>query len=718
MHVALIGAEVEESLAVRYLWGALEQSGHQVTQIVFNDASEVEAATRQLAQSGAALAGMSMVFTWRAREFAELATRARQLGYDGHLVAGGHFAAFHADQLLADVPAIDSVALGEGEELMVELATSLDDLGRVAGLVWRSDQQVMRNPPATKPPDLDRLAEPKRMEPYDEFLGLPITNMLASRGCEHSCVFCSIAAWHRLCGGERLRLRSPARVAEEMATQFHRGVRLFNFHDDNFILDDPEQMKDRLGRLSEELERRGVGQIGLAAKSRPDTVDEEVFTILKRMGLFRVFLGIEAGTQSSLARLGRRQTLADNERALEIVNRLDLHACFNLLVLNPDSTLEDLAGNVAFLRDHPQNPMNFCRTEVYAGTPLQRQLQARGRLEGSYWGHDYRIADPRAQAAFEVIFDCFETRNFGEHSLHHRAMHVDYELQLLSDFYDRDDELRGRVKQFIVAVNHNTCEHLEAIIAALGSWDGDPASQDGLVRLMRVRVHDDNRSLMERGDALLAEIRACAAEPRAATAGWARTVTAAGLAAALTVSTTACDKPGDVPHPEMAPPPTAPPRVPDAGSQGDDGRFATPPDPTSPLPPLGPAELVRSQLEAQELPFIASRVPVGQPLEIELWVGADGKLEKVLLTRAQLAPAPEAAIQSRLAQWPVSAPAAASHRFVLVYSPEQLATARAKWRPVPRPEMAPPPPPRPEMAPPPPRPEMAPRPLPPKPKPK
>ena len=57
-------------------------------------------------------------------------------------------------------------------------------------------------------------------------------------------------------------------------------------------------------------------------------------------------------------------------RALGIVDRLGLHACFNLLIFNPDSTLDDVADNVAFLRSHPVNPMNFCRTEVYAGTPL------------------------------------------------------------------------------------------------------------------------------------------------------------------------------------------------------------------------------------------------------------------------------------------------------------------------------------------------------------
>jgi hypothetical protein len=43
------------------------------------------------------------------------------------------------------------------------------------------------------------------------------------------------------------------------------------------------------------------------------------------IGLFRVFLGIEAGTATLLHDLGRGQITVDNERALEVVNRLGLH---------------------------------------------------------------------------------------------------------------------------------------------------------------------------------------------------------------------------------------------------------------------------------------------------------------------------------------------------------------------------------------------------------
>ena len=280
MHVVLVGAEFEENLAVRYLRGALEHAGHRVTTVVFNEPADSERAAREIAESGAPLAGLSMVFTYRAREFARLAERTRELGFSGHVIAGGHFAAMHAAELLSDVPALDSVAIGEGELILCQLAESLADPSHVSGLVWRNGEHIQQNADAVKPPDLDVLPFPPRKQPFDDYLGIPITNILSSRGCSRSCAFCSIAAWHKLCGGERLRLRSPEQVAEEMAELHRRGVRVFNFHDDNFVLDDKAAMHRRLDELDAALRARGVtSPIAFAIKCRPDTVDVELFGV-------------------------------------------------------------------------------------------------------------------------------------------------------------------------------------------------------------------------------------------------------------------------------------------------------------------------------------------------------------------------------------------------------------------------------------------------------
>ena len=592
MLIALVGAELEENLALRYIWGSLQAAGHRVCLIPFNDGSETEATARQLANSGAPLAGFSMVFTYRAREFAALAARARALGHRGHLVAGGHFAAFNAEDLLRDAPAFDSVALGEGERILCDLAARLDDPAGVAGLVWRDPAgRVRRNAPAVKPDDLDALPPPVHKAPCDEYLGRPIANMLSSRGCLHRCAFCSIAAWHRWCGGARLRLRTSERVAAEMAELYAKGVRIFNFHDDNFFLPDRAAMWDRVRALDTELRRRGVERIAFAVKSRPDDVDEELFGHLKSMGLFRVFLGIEAGTAASLRGLGRGQTLEQNARALAVVQRLDLHACFNLLLLNPDSTLEDFVAQVAFLRAHPRNPMNFCRTEVYAGTPLQARLRAEGRLRGTYWGYGYEIADGRAQRVFEILYAALRHRHYGDPCVHHAVMKVDYEHQLLRHFQHSPAGLRTRVKEFIVAANLNTCGWLDRIAAAAGEGFCSEEAYQRLVDEVARGAAVDNARLLEQARGLLAAIRAEATHARRPRGGWAATAAAASLAAAISLS-------------------------PARGASAEE---------MAPEPPAqGQPELVREQVKKEILPLCAQRLLLPCRVSVSLWVRRDG----------------------------------------------------------------------------------------------
>lgn len=508
MRIALVGAEYEENLAIRYLWAALEKAGHEVCLIVFNGGQDLEPAASELASSGAELAGLSMVFTLRAAEFALLASRARELGFSGHMVAGGHFATFHAQELLRDVPALDSVGLGEGEKLLVDLASRLDRLNEVPGLVWRRpDGLLIANSAPVKPADLDTLSPPVHRHPFDTFLGIPVANILGSRGCTHSCAFCSISAWHRHCGGERLRLRSPEAVADEMAALYREGVRIFNFHDDNFILPDPCAARERVEILRDAMCRRGLEGIAFAIKARPDEVDRELFLRLREMGLFRVFLGVEAGTAESLHRLGRGQSLDQNERALEVAAELGLHICFNLLLLNPDSTLEDFRANVAFLRSQAHFPLNYCRTEVYAGTPLEARLRRAGRLQGDYWGWNYTIADPRAEQVFQLMYAALSRRNWAMDCLQHLGMQVDYEYHILSRFFGDDPVLHSRVRDFVTRLNRDTCSLLEAAADAAETPFASLDEEEQVVRELRSRMEHADLQLREEGLALVRAIR-------------------------------------------------------------------------------------------------------------------------------------------------------------------------------------------------------------------
>jgi radical SAM superfamily enzyme YgiQ (UPF0313 family) len=629
MRIALVGAEHEENLALRYIQGALEAAGHEIELIRFNRDDELDAAAHAWAASTAPLAGISMVFSLRARSFAALVARARELGYRGHIVAGGHFAAFNAEELLKDVPALDSIAIGEGEEIMLRLADVLaaptPDLSTVRGLVWCTKAgECVRNAAAEKPPDLERLPHPAHKQPPDRFLGLPICNLLASRGCAHQCYFCSIAAWHRLCGGPRVRLREPEQIANEIAGLYTQGYRIFNFHDDHFFLPRPAASLERFQRLDAALKARSVGRIAFAVKSRPDHVDETVYRFLKEMGLFRVFLGIEAGTEESLANLGRRQSLADNERALATVNRLKLHACFNLLILNPDSTLEDVRANVAFLRKHPDNPMNFCRTEVYEGTPLKEKLRAEGRLTGSYWGYDYVIRDGRAQHVFELFCAGLRGRHMGEDCLNHLVMAVDFEGQLLGHFFGAHRSLRRHVKAYVRRVNLNTCGYLNEVcgIADRGfAWNEDGRR---LVQDLAGRVRADNEELAAEGREWLDAIRRAAREAVCAPRGrLARSAATVGVVATLTLAGSACSSSGKTDKPFW-----------DNSGGGMGGGGTQVCEMAAPPPPTGNPATIQTQVVAELLPHVARLTANPSALSLDLWLEDNGSIQRLSVTVA------------------------------------------------------------------------------------
>ncbi len=494
MKVALIGAEIEENLALRYIHASLAAAGHQPALFGFGSRGEIETVARAVVAFDPAVVGLSMLFTSRSREFVELAERLRALGWAGHLCAGGHFAAFHAAELLGLHPAFDSVAHGEGEELMVELCASLDDPSLVPGLSVRGpDGHPLRTAPRPNRPDLDGRPWPTRPDRFHRYLGLPIANLLSGRGCYGRCHFCSIQAMHRQSGGRGFRQRDPACVAAELAMLYHRrGVRIFNFQDDNFFLPTAAASMARLVALQAAMQDEGVGRVALQIKARPDSIEPELVDQLVSMGLFRVFLGIETDAVTGLHRLGRGVQREQNHRALRILGERGVHTCFNLLMFDPDSDLPSLRENLAFMATQRDFPLNFCRVEVYAGTAMQQRLREQGRLEGDWLGHTYTIADPAAQRAYALFWRVFAPRNFGEGGLHHESMRLDYHLHLLRHFHPErvDGALWRRCKALLADLNLDSARRMGELLdraEALGS-DGEIEAVAAELRQGRARA--------------------------------------------------------------------------------------------------------------------------------------------------------------------------------------------------------------------------------------
>ncbi|HVP38900.1 MAG TPA: radical SAM protein, partial [Candidatus Saccharimonadales bacterium] len=484
--------ELEESLALRYLAGALIQAGHECSVVPFNSRAGLSRARREV-------------------------LRRRPGGFSGHVTAGGHFASLRAPEILRDTPGLDTVLHHDGEERIVTLAGLLASggalPGELDGVSWRGPEGGICHRPPLRVPDLAGLARPLRRRP-DRTLGVAKAPVVTSRGCAGSCSFCSIHAWHRQVPTGRLRYRAPASVAEEMVA-LHRehGVRVFVFHDDDFIHPDRRRALPRCREILDAARRGIVKPFAFVIKCRPDDVEADLFAYLKSRGLARAYIGIETHSQAGITALNRRVSPATNERALRILRELGVYSCFNLLLFHPDSTLEELQENLDFLGAHLAHPFDVARTELYARSTLEDRMVREGRAVGDYRAFDYCIADPRAERAFRLFADVLWERQFGEHPILHRVQDLGFRHSLLARLHPQmaSPELAARVAALIRDTNADTVEYLGRLARMAVSAATAPAALEEMRR--EVRARDRQQTL--RWTALSLELEGRAALGRA-----------------------------------------------------------------------------------------------------------------------------------------------------------------------------------------------------------
>lgn len=440
--IALVGPEVEENLSLRHLAATLEHAGLLTELYPFNGPSDLSVLVRTLCEEPqAAVAALSLSFQWRAMDVLALAVGLREAGFRGHVTAGGHFASFAWNEVLSDFPELDSLCRFESEATLRELCECVvggRDWRDVAGIGRRDDEGAVVLTAARDAPDLATLPWPDRRGPAAHCLGHPIAAMIASRGCYANCSFCCIATLHRNSSpAKRHRLRAVDDIADEMAwLQRHRGTDIFIFHDDNFFLPKHDDSLQRIVSLGEALEARGVRRFATVVKARPNDVTEPIFRAMQdRLQLIRLFLGVESSTQQGCTTLNRGVAATTAVRALRTLEQLGLYVCFNMLVFDPDASVDALVENLAFMEAHGEHPSNFGRVELYAGTPLLERMQAEGRAMGDYLGWSYDQATPEMQRVFELTMTAFHERNFSGRALANRLQSTRFDVEIARHFH-------------------------------------------------------------------------------------------------------------------------------------------------------------------------------------------------------------------------------------------------------------------------------------------
>jgi radical SAM superfamily enzyme YgiQ (UPF0313 family) len=309
-----------------------------------------------------------------------LAREVKRAHPDAVVVFGGPQATAVDLGTLEAFPFIDVVVRGEGEEILPDLLGALrqaEDLAGVAGITFRRNGTVARNPDPPAMTDLDGLPPPAfhLLPDMERRRGVPVE---VGRGCPFACTFCSTSQFFR----RRFRLVSPARVIEQMQA-LHRAYGSAEF---NLVHDTFTASRAKVLQFCRALAESGC-HFKWTCSARTDCVDEELLARMAEAGCTGLFFGVETGS----ARMQRaiRKNL-DLERALAAIrcasaNRMRTNV--SLIVGFPDETPDDLRDSVAFIMnalsyDHIQPQLQLLAP--LAGTPIEREQRARLKWDGLY----------------------------------------------------------------------------------------------------------------------------------------------------------------------------------------------------------------------------------------------------------------------------------------------------------------------------------------------
>ena len=304
-----------------------------------------------------------------------IAKRLKEQNSDLFIVLGGPQVDASANDILAEIPWIDFCCSGEGETTVYPLFSALlngTDYSKVAGLTYRRNGEIKRNPSAELLPDLDLL-------PNIDYSLIPTSvventkrrkksaSIEAGRGCPFNCAYCSSSLfWSR-----KFRLKSAQRIVDEMIDLNSKlGISRFQFQHDLFTAN-----KRKLMEFVDELKKENV-DFKWACSARTDTIDEQTIAAMNEVGLRSIFLGIESGSERIQKCINKHLKLSEIKSLVRCLKNHKIVVTASFIYGFPEETEEDLEDTLqlAFaLHEMGVDNTQFHSCVIFPGTEYYKR---------------------------------------------------------------------------------------------------------------------------------------------------------------------------------------------------------------------------------------------------------------------------------------------------------------------------------------------------------
>ncbi|MGH7806315.1 MAG: B12-binding domain-containing radical SAM protein, partial [Candidatus Binatia bacterium] len=444
-------------LGFAYVAGALENAGHCVSVIdALAEAPEQTIREGRVMRLGltveqilarivpdAEVVGVTNMWSYSWPVIRELLREIKAARPDVVLICGGeHFSGL--PELSMEQAPIDYIVRGEGEEAIVELVAALErgDLepSKIAGLVWRDGEKIVRNPPRARVEAIDSIPLPAwhlfDLDSYNEHglkTGIDYGKMvpiIATRGCPYSCTYCSSPRMWTT----KWLARDPVLVADEIEHWAKTyDANNFPFQDLTVVI-----KRDWIIAFCKEIIRRRLDiRWQLPSGTRCEVIDEEVADLLYRSGCRALAYAPESGSDEVRKRIKKRMKREGLMEAVDAAVKSGLHlTCFIVLGFPHDSEAE-IRENIAFVRELARRGVEDLACGFFfpiPSTELFDYLMEKKRIELT---DDFLLTPILSHDRYLT-----EDRNYSEHLSAKRL--TMYRLLLLLNFYTVSFLMRPR----------------------------------------------------------------------------------------------------------------------------------------------------------------------------------------------------------------------------------------------------------------------------------
>ena len=291
------------------------------------------------------------------------------------IILGGPDVTYNCDKYLQN--GADVIVIGEGEQTMAELVPALlhnTDLNQIDGLAFFNHQQTLiRTKGREKMKSLDDLPLPNReaipinqyLETWKKFHGKSSMTVSTQRGCPYTCKWCSTAVY-----GQSYRRRPASKVAEELKMLKERYQ-----PDAVWFVDDVFTVSHK---WLQEFHDEVIAQeavIPFECITRAERLNDEVLTLLKNAGCFRIWIGAESGSQDIIDEMDRRVDVNLVKSMIQKTNSMGIETGTFIMLGYPKETIEDINKTIQYLKE--ANPTHYTITIAYPikGTGLYQQIE-------------------------------------------------------------------------------------------------------------------------------------------------------------------------------------------------------------------------------------------------------------------------------------------------------------------------------------------------------